>query len=291
MSPAAVIALREDVAEAGAVVYWSLSGCPPLGAVREALAAAGVPEDELPGPPSPAVALHQATCETFKGHLVRPLPQGGLAVVAERATEDGSLEHRVLWHAFLHEGAAMLERRQQQPWEESAQAGDRLSAAYSGAFDSCPAAHLGDWLVRRVGRLTGVPLRQRGSVYFLPPDGAREYRRLRAALLTLGTAHGASYQLNAIPALRGSEAVAAVLNAVIAEAEAEAARLAADLEPGNLGEKALKNRVARCEAVEEKVASYEKLLQVQAGAISQRLEDLRAQLTAAIFAVPAKEPK
>lgn len=285
MNAAPVYALSEPVAEAGAVVYWSLSGCPPLAAVREALAGAGVPEAELPGQPSPAVALHQATCETFKGCLVRPLPKGGLAVVEERETEDGSLEHRVLWHTFLHEGTPLVGVRQNQPWEESIPAGDRLAAAYAAAFDSCPAAHLSDWLVRRVQRMAGVSLRQRGSVYFLPPEGAREYRRLREALQAVA---GTAYQLHAIPALRGDEAVEAVLAAVIAEAEAEAASMEEDLKQ-QLGARALENRQARCAAVEAKVSKYEALLQRSAGAVQQRLDDLRAQLTVAMLTVPKEE--
>lgn len=287
MSPAQVVALNDDAAEAGAVVYWSLSGCPPLSAVRAALASAGVPEEELPGAPSPAVALHQATCEVFRGCLVRPLPKGGLAVVAERETEDGSLEHQVLWHVSTAAGptdGVRVEERAEQEVEAVIAAGQLISTAFRAAFSSCPTSHLGDWLVRRVSYLAGVPLRQRGSVYYLPPAGTREYRRMRAALESVSST---SYQLNAIPAVRGAEAVEAVLRAVIAEAEAEAASMEKDLEQP-MGARALDNRVARCEAVTSKVEAYERLLEQSAGAITERLGNLQAQLSTALLTAPRK---
>lgn len=291
MNRAYVVALNDDAAEAGAVVYWSLGGCPPLRAVRDALARAGVPEAELPGTPSPAVALHQATCEVFKGCLVRPLPKGGLAVVAERETEDGSLNHQVLWHFATvsdSETGVRVEERAEQAVEAVIEAGQRMVAAYAEACASCPASHLGDWLVRRVEVLSGVPLRRRGSVYYLPPEGVREYRRIWAELGQLRLTGEGDYSLFAIPALaRSSEAVEAVLRAVVAEAEAEAASMEADLQ-NPLGKRALDNRVKRCEAVAAKVRSYEALLQRQAGAITERLGELQAQLSVALLTAPAK---
>ncbi len=282
MSTAPVIALSESVPEAGAVVYWSLAGSPPLAAVRGALQGI-VSEDSLPGEPSLSVALHQAACRTFPDCLVRPLSKGGLAIVQEWETQEGSLQHRVLWHVQSQRDYVTPQAGQEQQEHETA--AWNLGHAMGEAMATCPAAHLGDWLVRQVKAWGGVGLRDRGSVYFLPPGAMPAFRAVRDALARVS---GADYRFSVIPAVRGDEAVQAVLRAVLAEAEQEAASMELDLCEA-MGKKAIDNRMARCEQVEAKVASYEKLLEQAMPNIKERLDGLRCQLTLALMKAPKKE--
>jgi hypothetical protein len=113
------------------------------------------------------------------------------------------------------------------------------------------------------------------------------FRALRDALAAVP---GTDYRFSVIPALRGDEAVEAVLNAVLAEAEKEAASMEADLAK-DLGKRAMENRIGRCEAVESKVAQYERLLDKSMGGMRERLDALRVQLTVAMLKPTAEEEK
>jgi predicted nucleic acid-binding Zn-ribbon protein len=89
--------------------------------------------------------------------------------------------------------------------------------------------------------------------------------------------------VNRVPAMRSSDAVDAILDAITQEAEYETKRMEEDLEEAKLGARGFENRIARTDEVESKVSRYEELLGRKLDTIRERLEALRANLTVAMM--------
>jgi hypothetical protein len=109
--------------------------------------------------------------------------------------------------------------------------------------------------VQLVGRLHAVALRDSGGIYFVPRDGVKAYRVVKAAL-----AGCSSHVMHEIPALKSSEAIAAILDAISTEVQTEINTLDGALNLNEIGPRAAVNRREHLSALAAKVSSYEKLL-------------------------------
>ncbi len=91
-----------------------------------------------------------------------------------------------------------------------------------------------------------------------------------------------------VPALKSSEAVDAILDAIATEAKDEIAKLEAALE-NDMGKRGLHNRSERAGAMLEKLKAYEALLGKGVETIGQRLVDLQIELSTAALAAGGDE--
>lgn len=264
----------------GLVVLWRLSGEVDLEKLAAAWLAAGLDEKLLPKPASPVVALHRAVVELQTRHqLVRKIEgeRAGWAVVEERQDGNGmeaQLNYNVTTRVRLvgDEDAEQLEFLP----PDGPLVGE-VRTEYERARRQLSQQDVSVWLVRRVEELRAVALRDTGGIYFVPRDAVDRWRAMCGAL-----ARASQNRVLDLPALRDDEAVAFVLDALARESERAATEMEKELETGDLGERALRTRTARCGQMEQKLRQYEDLLGVQLDGMRSRIEQLQARMTAAM---------
>ncbi len=262
----------------GEVCYWRLSGSVDLERLRAEWVKAGLDEKLLPAPPSPQAALRRAVGELAdRRSLVRPLEGGkGLALVRERATGD-ELAYEVALRAYATGGHLTID-----PPDHLRVAA--LQVNYAVALNEVSAADVGGWLCRLVQYVDAVALRDTGGVYFVPRHRLGEWHRIVGAVRA-ATGH----QVFGIPAMPADETIAAVVDAVTTEAERDCALLEEQVLAGDLGERALKNRLDRADAAKEKLARYESILGQKLDGVRGRLMRARGAVAAALLsAIPAE---
>ncbi len=269
--------------QAGAVVWWRTSGGIDLAALDAAWGAAGLPIKLVPSAPRPSAALRRAVNEhRGERRLVRPLASGGFALVDENASGD-DLQHEVTCRAKLvppvGDGAPTI--AVEPPDHPIA---PHLTASYAAHLGQIEQGDVSPWLVKVIEHCQAVSLRDTGGIYFVPKAQLDTWRAMVAAIRTAG-----QHTVFEMPALKSDEAVAALLDAVVREAEATASLMEQEVSGGDLGERALKTRVERAAALESKVTSYEGLLGTTLTEIHERCERLRAQLTIALVQASASE--
>lgn len=280
---ARVIALPSATEASGAIVWWILSGSVRLEALRKAWLAAGFDEKELPPPPTEKAALRRALKGLEnKTRFARPAGEGW-ALVAQwdgQADPDGRKPPEFAPILETWVGAAGVAEVKGGPAELAA----KIKADYALEVSQLSTEEVSNWLVARAAKQNAVGLRDRGGLYFVP---ALTLKRWHAEAIVLRQASG--HTLCEVPAMASEEAVAAILDAVQREAEAEALAMEEQLTGGGLGSRALTTRISKTEAVERKVALYEDLLGQKLDTLRARLSSLRSNLAAALLSGDAEE--
>lgn len=273
-----VIAVTDTVKEAGGVVWWALSGTTNLAALTEAWTDVGLDPILLPRPVGPELAMHRAADEQKEAHrLVRRLPdRSGWAIVDESGQSD-DLSYNILCRVRLD----FCDRITVDP---SCSLADQVEQAFYRHLGQLSSGDVGSWLVHLSVWAKGVSLRPNGGLYFVPRQHLDEWRRMANVIESVS-----GHRLWLIPALRGSEAVAAVLEAVQVEAKAHVEAMTADLQEGQLGARGLNNRVDRCEQVANMLSAYDELLGTSLDDIRANLNKLRARLAAAALVASSEE--
>lgn len=272
-----VIAMPSSAEATGAIVWWILSGSVLLEALRRVWLQAGFDPADLPGAPTPKAALRRALKGLEnKQRFARPCGDGWALVTQWEGTPDEA-GHKAPEFAPLLEAwvnAAGIVEVKGGPEE----LGNKIKADYALEASQLSTEEVSNWLVKRAEVLSAVGLRDRGGLYFVP---AGSLARWHAEAVVLRQASG--HTLCEVPAMASDEAVAAILDAVQREAEAEALAMEEQLTGGSLGARALATRINRTEAVEKKVSLYEGLLGSKLDALRARLSSLRANLAAAML--------
>ncbi len=284
----------EAVQTAGLVSYWRLSGPVTLSQLKEEWTKAGLDPAVLPNPPGEDVALGRAVHD--ETGIVRSR--------VSRGKEDAQREERqVRWlvRSLTRRGSwALVEETVTQEtvdfetlltvksgptFECSAQYHEvvaRIRASYTRRLGEIEPEDISSWLVKIARKLNSVPLRDTGGIYFIPggTNGADLWQRI-VDVITRVSAH----RVFSIPALKNSDAIAAITDAITQEAEAAAAAL--DRELGltgeeQLGARAIKSRQEQVDVLLAKIGAYDELLGVQLQ-VRERIERLSASLVQAVL--------
>lgn len=276
MSTHGLTALSEKLETAGSVVWWRLSGGLDLVALRTTWEAEGLPVAWLPSPPSYATALRRAlTGQRGPKRLLRTLGDGSFVLVDE--TEHvGDLQYETVLKARLDK-VGRLEFSSVRDWGKT-DIRDDIRDDFTRYQDELIQADVSPWLCKVMDRIQAVGLRDTGGIYFVPRFelGLWEsaVRALRASSL---------HVISCVPAVRSDEAASAVFEAITMETQRVADVMARELSDESLGARALDARIKAADAVEMKVAAYEKLFGGKLEALHEKMGALRAQLTIAIF--------
>jgi len=282
MTPRAnVVALTAPVEAAGAVIWWHLSGCVSLHSLSQAWKDRGWSPDDLPEVPSPKTALRRALrAQESKTRFVRQV-EGGWALVEQRQVPDSSDP------AFVILLLAGLGEDDRPAFARGDETGPELEAAVGAAFDlariELEPADVSSWMVWYGLKLSAVPLRDTGGLYFIPAQTLAQWHELATVVREVSR-----HTLCEIPAMRSDEAVSAILDAVQREAQAEAEAMEAELAKG-IGERAINTRLERTEAVEKKISLYEDLLGSKLETLRSRLSVLRSNLSLALLSSESAE--
>jgi hypothetical protein len=257
---------------AGAIVYWRLSGGLDLDRLRAAWEAEQLDTRLLPEEPSPTVALRRAVSTLKKPDTRIEATRAGLVVLRRREVADGELEFDKRLTASVDIVGRIRVGFAADPVDA-----ETVTTAYDVACRTLVQADVSPWLATLMRDLKAVPLRDTGGVYFVPRFAGE---RFEAMLRALRAATG--HVIAAIPAMDSGEAVAAVLDALQAEAETELATIRKELEEEQLGERALATRIRTTSSVEAKLSAYEGLLGSNLDALRERITNMRAELTVAM---------
>lgn len=269
------------VAVAGAVSYWRIASDTNLVTLAAAWKKHGLAEDQLPTPPKDEVALGRAVADMVeKRVLVRPLARrGAWGIVQETVTERPGttprLDHTTLVNVFFRQGQMVVEQAQG-TWEQRNLYVARVDDAFNRHRNSLAHSDISSWLLGIAYKLGAVSLRDSGGVYFIPRKDIEIWNKVADAVEETGST------IFRIPAMRTAETVAAITDALTAEAAAVAQTMEDELMATGddaLGVRALKTRAVSATALLEKLSTYEELIGRQLD-IRQRIESLSANIVA-----------
>ncbi len=276
------------IKEAGACVWWRLSGNINRDVLAAEWAKRGFNEDWLLAPAASSKALRRAvrTC-TEERRLVRPLEgKKGWAIVKERAGGK-DLNYRVDLVVTLSEPLFKGDTSPQHPVFDDEH--HELAAGIRAEFKKHQAQltpnDASNWLSRLVSeRVDAVSLRDTGGIYFIPKHTLGDWRDM-VECVRASSAH----TILGMPAMPVAETIAAVMDAITVEATSEVANLEAMLEEGKLGKRGLQNRIETTHALDRKLVRYEGLLGAKLDALRDKLTDVRAAITVAILSAESEE--
>jgi hypothetical protein len=279
-----LIVTPESVATAGLISYWRLSGTVDLFRLAGAWRSAGLDPQLLPTSCSPVTALGRAVHDqAAKRVLIRPMAKHGMWAIVEEAVirhEDGrpdELEYNTIMRVTHVPGGtpnfdSTLGHR------EASALSTMILNAYGQHQTTFACEDISAWLIKLAGLNKAVTLRDTGGIYFVPRPAADFWRRVVQVVQAVS-----SHRVFLIPAMKNSEAIDAITEAVTREAELAVAAIEAELEKSGddrLGPKALATRADTCRELLAKVTSYEHLLGVQLKVVAQ-VEGLQGSIAAA----------
>lgn len=285
-SPEDLIVTPETVTTAGAITYWRLSGAITLDALAAAWKVEGLDEKLLPGAPSDEVAFRRAVkALEEKRVLIRPLARRGKwAVVRETVREGQSAPDYSTRIAISFEKEAM----RVDAVDAGAYEAEELRAKVREAFDTqrglLHQIDIASWLVKLAEKQNAVSLRDSGGVYFVPRPAMDFWRKATHAI-----EFATGGKVFIIPAMKNSEAIDAITDALTIEgdkfAEAVMSELTETDADAKLGDRALASRADACRSLLKKVESYEGFLGIKLDLVRDRVNKLNASIAAAALLV------
>lgn len=280
MSSAQVVVVP-DVAQApGCVTWWRLSGGVSLGRLYDEWEKRGLDLTLLPTPPSDVAALRRTLARLESPRtIVRSIPgQSGFAVVREEFHGQQATYAQLL-AVTVADGAVRVGQCEMAVEEQ------QLQRSFVEQKQSLAAADVSAWLVRMADRLHAVRLRESGGIYFVPSA------ETNAAWGLIGDALSACSAccVYRIPAMRSDDAVAAILAALADDVQSTIDVMRGEMEKGELGVRALRTRVERCESLTQKIARYEELLGARLADLRALVDPLQANIVQAVMMADGEE--
>ena len=267
----------------GSIIFWSLSREPvSLPALVSALSVAGSSATP-PEQPSDIVALHRAALATSKVLKLElhGRERGRWALVGKPSMEDdpedpgaSRLAYPVEAEAELLDGALVL--------KGDDRFRDLLRAEYSLARDQIASQDIGAWLCRKLSALSAVSLRPSGGFYFLPRPEVEKWEKLSGALKACSR-----HSVFAIPAMRSSDAVDAILQALTSDTQQACDKIAGEI--GAVGKRALESRQLETANLLERTMKYESLLGTRLDSLRKAIEETRGAVATAMLTVGQDE--
>lgn len=260
----------------GGVVYWQLTGVVDRSTLVAAMESRGLEDKDAPALASPELALGRAMRELqARNILVRRLKgAGGWAVLHEREV-NAKLETEQTVRIYLsgEKDQEVVKFEAQPGFEAQAQIEfDRAVAEYNKQRAALNVTDLSSWLVKVSVKLDGIPLRDRGGMYFVPRASIETFRKVKESLMEVS-----GCQVYEIPAMHSTETVKAIFDAVGRDAQSFVSDVEGEYNMG-MGKLAAKNRKEEVEEILKRVRSYAKLLNQDFSSTEKTLTDMAMKL-------------
>jgi hypothetical protein len=285
----------------GDLISWNADRIDvPRDAAREVFAAVGL--GDLIADMDPATALSRATAEVKRppGILVRPFarPKGDTSAAAGiyiQNTRDGEAGDEYVCGARCRVDAAssliVALPPDGAPAVETALAhGEAMAMHANHLITHCETKDLSAAMVSTAKALSGVPLRDRGGFYLLPPATCGTWAKLKPGLEELGV-RPIRIEMHDAP-----ENVAVAKAAAQGALEADIAELLADLDKAGsegMRQHAISRRVEVCRELRAKAHLYRGVLSGVADKIAAKVHELEkrfeAHLDGGSFSVPVND--
>lgn len=270
----------------GLITMWSCTGevtCEALAAALTAAESHALP----PEPPSALVALNRAVAAVAKelGHLdVHHKGRGEWAIVGNGLETTDAAGAKIM--AYPISCTAKVEKGKNGAEDVltiEGEGADKIRAAYAYAKGQLAPADIGTWLCSKVVKLGGVPLRDRGGVYFIPRGTpTTKWNKIAAALKKCS-----KHRVHTIYSMKSADAVEAILAALTADTQDVCTKINEDV--AKLGEKGLKNREAEVSELFGRVDLYESLLGEKLDDLRSAVESTRAAIATARLALVSSD--
>lgn len=245
-------------AKNGAFCYWSLGG-----ETDPEMLSANMPSEYaklVPGPRTWTMALKAAMVTHFDRdeELVRPLRSrmnNGYTVVLESKGEEHNEFETKVSVKVDGEGDITVTHGYV-PWDDQA----KLQQLVYHFRKMLPGASVSAMLVEIVkGKLDGVALKDNGGLYFITHDSVAAFHVVRRAVE--GAAAGGSKNALSVIDLECNEMTLRDIHRGISrEIQAETEQVMHELAANDCGDRALSNRVERCERAMHRMKRYEQIL-------------------------------
>lgn len=287
------VAVNGEIEGTGAIVWWKVAGATNVKALNAAWAErVDLDPDLLMKDPTPGAALRRA----LASHA-RSLPNGGRMLVSGLGEENA--------YALVIETADGSDVHHQQVLKVRLGARGDVDAGHVSmtVLDGCPKSlpeiiqqdfkanletfsgtDISSWFAMVVlPAFRAVSLREQGGMWFVPRTHLGLWLQACDAIREVS-----GHQMFRIRALSTDpEDIAGILDAVATEAADAAQKMEDKLLNEDLGVRALKSQAAKLDAVISKVTGYESMLDTQLTSIRSRLDQLNAQMAAAILTAEA----
>jgi hypothetical protein len=285
----AMPAAGHGVGSLGAIVWWELNGPVKTAELIDALKTRGI-VDHLPIGPTPAQALWRAAesqvgpCLGQPGSqiLLRPLRVRGAWELVREAYDEPSGHNRYEW--LVRGGYSDLGVELEHNMEVDRGLADSVRGIFPVALSRLSTADVSSWLlVYTVHWLDVVGLRARGGFYFIPADKVGLWSDIVGAIRSCS-----SHEFHAIPAVRSDEALEALLDSVVREAEGRMRVIESHLMEGNPSARGLRSAAQSAQEVRDKVERYLRRLGVEQPKLVERCENLAGAVQAALLLAEGK---
>jgi hypothetical protein len=277
-----VICVPEATEGAGALVWWSLEGTAPHAALAAAWEASGLPADDCPSAPTPALALRLAVAAVARARIRRRF-EGGWVIGEEGQDDGGAWAAHAVCRVWIDEAGTSPGATPECQWEGDDAIGRLVRAHYEAALVDWPSTSVSVWLPAYVrSRCDGVTMRESGGVYYVPPAAVPMLQAIRGVL------HSVSHhRMTMVQALRTADAVEAILGALAADTDAA---IQEALDSADTARKA-EHRVEVVKALRERLLRYEALLGERHADLGDRIDEAERALALIALgdAAPAAE--
>lgn len=250
--------------QAGATVWWTMSGSVSLTRLREAWIGQGLPADWLPEAPSAEQKLGRAVATfTSQRVLARPLSRRGHYAIVVESVEDGgsdlTLHHQQTLAVKIVEGWPRF--------SEPCSLADAILQAFDAQDGLLNSNDIAEWLSESIlrRRIYGTKLRPRGGLYYVLPAQMKLWRKICDVVAECKL--GSCYTL---PTLAGDDATRAVLDALTRDVGSDVETIQTQIAQG-VGVRALRARVEDCNGLLARLAQYETLLGSALDAVREKV--------------------
>lgn len=295
-----IIATSDNVNEmaCGAITWWELKGYASHERLTDAWIAAGLPENLAPRATGEVAALRRALNNTVGHELIRPLDgQGAWAIVHEKrkgSKGDAKLNYTVQARVWLSEAVYKREEPRKLEWDFdgstwSAKMQKSIAAAIEGEYleqmDLVSHHEVSGWLIGICKHgVQGVGLREKGGMYYVPKAYMPMWKKV-AKVLSDNTGH----KIKRIPALTSSDAIEAVTDAVLAEADQLIGQVNDLLKDKDAGKRALQTRKGYLERMLGKLEAYDGMLGDRLNAVRQRVTKAQTKVVRAELQIESRK--
>lgn len=208
-----------------------------------------------PSPMTPSPALREALCDYFRGKnvMIRPLKKEGGFLAIDESRGESNNEYKKLFSVNIQGETGT--RLSFDPLPDNAH---EIANLYAKRLNSVAGHAIGTSLVKIVNKLRGTAIRKTGGIYWLHHrhfDLLNKVRQVIEQSATFGQS------IVYLPTLEvDAESIRVVKDAIQREILQESQAILNEMLKGDVGERAMKTRLAYLEELQAKVAEYESIV-------------------------------
>jgi hypothetical protein len=228
----------------------------------------------MPKQQTPKAVLNAALVALYanKTTLIRPLSKkNGFTVVSEdRGQDENRYDSRYTFEVDDDGNVSSPSA----PWAEVCRVRDQ----YKKSAGVVPAKAITNLLTTAVSRLSGIPLRESGGVYWIPRDKLDDWATYARIVEKAGT----GTMVHVMQTAADASSLRAIKEGILADIQSDVDQIMKDIETGDLHEAALEAREARADSLRKRLLEYEGILGETLGDMRKVLDITKESISEAV---------